>query len=1040
MPPKFAKNRSKYLFGEFQLDLAQRTFLRDGRPIGLQPRSFDLLSYLVQNSHRVVTKEELMDELWSGSLVEESNLGQHIFLLRKALTASQQGDRLLVSVPGRGYQFAAPVMEVPEAVLEGQPGPVTRIESTSSSQATPNSDTRPRPELRIQPDSRIHPDLDSPTPVFSPNQPPPTREFRARARFEQDPEAETAAALSPVLSPAPSPAPPSASYFGQSALPPPAPETVRSSPSGNLALSPSPRPVSPTSAIPESLPDEPRADRTMPRARFDVDTEPVSAPSDSPRISAPDSETQPHPTAKSQPEPPRARRFVARSESEDEPRARDSAEESRSRLSSSSASRRSRRFRRDEDDEPESIASGPQFRGYEEEEPSALARTADSFFHPGPTQFAILTALAVLLCAGAWFGWRYLHRPQGDALTLVLGDLENTTGLADFDPALRTALAIDLQQSPFLDLATGDKIRDALRNLRQPIEQRLTPALARSVCQQIHGQVYLTGEVSRFADKYLVELRAFDCRAGQSSGATLAQSKGLADSGDEVVSVLDRVTLDLRSQLGEPGKSLDRFNKPLFAGRPASLAVLKAYSDASLQAHAGKSQDAALLYARVLQLDPKFTMAYVDLGALYSRLGDPEQAKVNLTRAYELRDTVDEQDRFLIVALYNREVTGDLPSSLKNLKSWSELYPHNTVPLLNLADLTTQIGKAGQAVEPARRAVEIDPSNPAGYVLLARAQLRVEQSEETTATCRLAITRHADSPAIHALLYEVAYLRLDQPAMDEQIAWARDSEDSSAVTELTLEEARMEFAVGKVRTAQATLATLIDNDRKQGLTDRANRLLASLPRAQADLGYADSAQKSLQKLAASGDSTLADPVDVAVAWALVGEPSRAEAILAGELAAHPSDTLWQEDYGPEIRSAVALSQQKPQPAIDALQVATPYDLRSFDLPSLRGRAYLAARDFAQAETEFHKILDHPGVEPLSYNYPLAQLGLARSLAGQGKTEEATFAYKVLLQIWKEADPDLPRLKAAQSEYAHLGTSGKSVSSAARTTPAKARRK
>jgi hypothetical protein len=86
---------------------------------------------------------------------------------------------------------------------------------------------------------------------------------------------------------------------------------------------------------------------------------------------------------------------------------------------------------------------------------------------------------------------------------------------------------------------------------------------------------------------------------------------------------------------------------------------------------------------------------------------------------------------------------------------------------------------------------------------------------------------------------------------------------------------------------------------------------------------------------------------------------------------------------------------------------------------LRGRAYLAAKQPELAEAEFHKILDHPGIEPLSHNYPLAQLGLARALAQQGKTVEAGFAYKVVLQIWKDADSDLPRLKEAKAEYAKL---------------------
>jgi predicted Zn-dependent protease len=195
-----------------------------------------------------------------------------------------------------------------------------------------------------------------------------------------------------------------------------------------------------------------------------------------------------------------------------------------------------------------------------------------------------------------------------------------------------------------------------------------------------------------------------------------------------------------------------------------------------------------------------------------------------------------------------------------------------------------------------------------------------------------------------------------------------------------------------------------------------------MPRIEAELGLTDIAHALLTHMPAeveSGESGAGDSFDIPVAWALTAEIARAEALLKSELEAHPTSTLWQEDYALQIRAAIALNQKQPEEAIEDLKPAEAFDLRSFDVPALRGRAYLAAQKPELAEAEFRKILNHSGIEPLSYNYPLAQLGLARALALEGKTAEAEDTYKMFFAAWKDADADLPRLKEAKAEYARL---------------------
>jgi WD40 repeat protein/DNA-binding winged helix-turn-helix (wHTH) protein len=110
-----------YSFGEFQLVLEERTLLRGGEPVALQPKCFDTLAYLVENSGRVLEKDELIKTLWPDSFVEEGNLVQNIFVLRKVLGDDRNGHSFIKTIPRRGYKFVAPVAQVEPAHGNGVP-------------------------------------------------------------------------------------------------------------------------------------------------------------------------------------------------------------------------------------------------------------------------------------------------------------------------------------------------------------------------------------------------------------------------------------------------------------------------------------------------------------------------------------------------------------------------------------------------------------------------------------------------------------------------------------------------------------------------------------------------------------------------------------------------------------------------------------------------------------------------------------------------------------------------------------------------------
>lgn len=623
----------------------------------------------------------------------------------------------------------------------------------------------------------------------------------------------------------------------------------------------------------------------------------------------------------------------------------------------------------------------------------------------------ITLAIAAILIVAAVLAivWSRSNPKAAQPLHLLVAGIQNSTPDPQFDESLRTALIADLRQSPHLILPGEDRIVAALVkiNAAPAGDSQATRAIPQQLCHQLKSDAYLTGNLRRVGQKYLIAVTVFGCARGEQ----LATTRGIADSPEHLVGILDRVALSLRAQLGENKETIQRFNQQFFPSGNISMPALKAYADGAALALDGKSSEAITLLRRAISIDSHFALAEEDLGLLQWSIGDRIEGAAHLTRAYQLRDTVNAYDRFNITGRYTYLVPQDLQAALRNFKEAAENYPHSPAFLAGMADLEDRIGKSAFALDPARQAIALDPDNATAYEVLAAAQMHLGQFEEAVLTCRHTISREIDTPQIHSLLLQIAFQRLDQSGIDEQLAWARGKPQEP---KMLVDPGFMEMAQGKVKSAEAIFTRAIAGLRAQGDSTDANVLQSALPRRLAELGLPDTAEAQLERV--QQPSEFADAI---IAWAELGESSRASSLLKEALAARPAATLWQQLWAPQVRAAIAINQHAPGEAIDALQAAASYDLAAFDVSLMRGRAYLALHQPELAEAEFHKILDHPGIDPLSQNYPLAQLGLARSLAAEDKTAEAGFAYKIVLQIWKDADTDLPRLREAKTEYARL---------------------
>jgi tetratricopeptide (TPR) repeat protein len=447
---------------------------------------------------------------------------------------------------------------------------------------------------------------------------------------------------------------------------------------------------------------------------------------------------------------------------------------------------------------------------------------------------------------------------------------------------------------------------------------------------------------------------------------------------------------------------------PLVQATTASFDALKAYSEGvDLSSH-GQRTESIPLFQRAIELDPNFAMAYADLAGAYYSLnqGTPEVAAIS--KAYELRNTVSEREKLFIVASYHRSVTRDLNEQVRNLELWSRTYPLDAQALVNLCNAENYLGRYPLAVDAGRRELRLNPHSEAAYVVLARALRHADRLDEAHAIDKEALAKGLAGDATHGDLLQIAFARNDAAEVAREIAWS-EQKPSELMFQLRAEIA---FSEGRVQQGRELFEQLIALARRHGLQDYT---AAARARMLADFGLEQEARAVLEQMPSSNS-----PGDYLFTSAEVGDRARVEAILARDLAEGPSDTLLIDVLAPEVRAALALRDGKPDAAIAVLHSALPYDLRNFDVPYLRGIAYLTASDAVNAALEFRKILDHPGVDPVSPYLALARLGLARAWALSGKGAEARREYEAFLAAWKNADSDLPQLRQARDEYARIG--------------------
>jgi eukaryotic-like serine/threonine-protein kinase len=640
-----------------------------------------------------------------------------------------------------------------------------------------------------------------------------------------------------------------------------------------------------------------------------------------------------------------------------------------------------------------------------------------------PWALALLLLLLIASGAGAFLFLSRGRRVFTAKDTVVLADFANQTGDAVFDDTLRQGMAIELEQSPFLKLISEERIHQTLSLMGQPPDARLTPAIARELCQREGSAAVLDGSIAQIGSQYLITVKAIDCVNGES----LASTEARASDKNHVLEALGKTASAMRYRLGESLSAVQKFNTPLEQATTPSLDALKALSSGRRVWFVEGDAGAIPFYQRAIELDPNFALAYAWLGVSFTTVGESSVGAGYTRRAYELRERTSEPEKYFISSVFHKEVTGDIEKAQQFCKLWKQDYPRADMPHTYLAGaIYPVIGQYEKASEEAEESITLKADSPISYAFLMFADIALLRLEEAKAAYEQAQEHKLHSPLYLLALYQIAFLQNDAARMARQVA--ESAGQRGAEDELLSQEADTAAYSGRLGEARQFSLRAMSSAELARENEAAALYLALSALREALFGNPEEARRRAA-LAAKRSTGRDVQYGTALALAYAGDDRRAQA-LTGDLAKRfPEDTIVQFNYLPALQARHAVIRNNAAEAIERLSAAAPYELgqsteSTYGWTALypvyvRGEAYLTARKGREAAAEFQKILDHRGVVVNQPIGALAQLQIGRAYAMQGETVKAKAAYQDFLTLWKDADPDISVLKQAKAEYAKL---------------------
>jgi tetratricopeptide (TPR) repeat protein len=651
-------------------------------------------------------------------------------------------------------------------------------------------------------------------------------------------------------------------------------------------------------------------------------------------------------------------------------------------------------------------------------------------------RWVIIGSAAILLVVALAAGGFYTHfRPASrltDKDTIVIADFTNSTGDAVFDDALKTALTVALNQSPFLNVLSDNRVAKTLQLMSRTANTKLTADVVREVCQRTGSKAYISGSIASLGSEYVVALKAVDCQSGE----PLAEEQATANGKERVLNSVGEAAAKLRGELGESLATVQKFDVPLIEATTSSLEALQAYSLGVKATNEEGAGSGLSYYQRAIQLDPTFAMGYYQLGASYYTLGELARAREYFTKAFELREHAGEREKLTISADYHASVTGQLDKAQQTFQDLIVASPRDFAAYANLGITYASQGLYEKAAEATRQAKHLAPDAVSLYSNLANNLLALQRLDEAHKTIQEAQARKLDNFGFHGVLYVLGFLGANPSVMTEQERWfAADAGVQSLGLSLA---ADTEAYAGHLSKARELTRQSVDSALRADSSENGAIFWEIAALREAAFGNRAEARRAAAtglKLAPAAQGVSAE---AALTYAMIGDALTAETLAQALNKRYPLDTQMQSLWVPTIEAQLAINRKAPG-AVRLLQNASPpIEFGAIQFANsisclyptyIRGQAYLLSEQGAAAAAEFQKILDHSGIVWNCWTGALAHVGVARANALQAKNStgadgdaarnRALAAYKDFLTLWKDADPDIPVYRQAKAEYAKL---------------------
>jgi len=614
--------------------------------------------------------------------------------------------------------------------------------------------------------------------------------------------------------------------------------------------------------------------------------------------------------------------------------------------------------------------------------------------------------LAGLIAVGVGYEVKRLSKPP-ELRKVVIADFLNLTGDPSFDHSLNSAFAVGLSQSPYIQLMSTNEERSALVTMEKAPDTPLLGDTALEVCRRNDYQALLNGKIEQSGIRYELTMEVIGCVTGKSIVVFRAE----AAYKDAVLDTLDDLSGRVRRKLGESSQSIEQFQVPLREATTFSFEALRAYDIGSELGNAGKYEESIPYFQKAADLDPKFAAVQASLGVAYYDLGATDKAAACLRKAFDLSSNTTELEKIFIRSAYYIMVERNLPAGRQSFQEWTQVYPAQESPWIDLADVEMQLGNFPGAIEAAEHGVRYAENRPPlSYATLAQAYMRQNRFADARRTIAEAQALGKDSPLAHHVLLQIAMMEQDSGALEREIEWSNRNPQLYFSLET---QAIYEAAQGRYRRSEELFENGIADAQKEVGAEVADNLRLVEADVEIELGRTAKAKELLRQIKDHDD------FDFAIDSAWIGVPSPGQAILR-KPEQFPHGTFEHNVYLPEIRSLIALDRGDTAGAVAALELSAPYELAVSEVIYLRAQAFLAARQGAKAQEEFQKLIDHPALDDAPYpRNTLAHLGLARAYLLEGNTSASQDEYKKLFALWRDADADVPALEQAHREFAHL---------------------